>query len=107
MELKNFYAVIYDKDNVLRSRFISEDEYKNRHYFENRGYFLIQTETSHFSAIEDATQCLERLVKIIYRRYFMLNGNLSRENCLLVAIKDVENEYAEIQKQLTEEGTCL
>lgn len=111
MEHYNFYAVIYEKDGVLRHRFISEDEYKNTLYFDNHGYFLIQIESEDFSAFEDvfedAIQSLEILVKIIYRRYFLFNRYHDKENCLIVAIKEVENEYAEIQKQLTEEGTCL
>lgn len=104
-EPKNFYAIIYVKENVLRTRFIREDEYKNRYDVENRGYFLIQTETNHFSAIEEAMQQLERLVKIIYRRHFLFGRYLSDEqNCLITSIKEVENVYTERQKQYIEQG---
>lgn len=101
MELNNFYAIIYVKDNVLRTRFVCEDEWKNRFDIENRGYFLIQTESTHFSSIEDAIQQLERLVKIIYRRYFLFGRHLNDEqNCLITAIKEVEDAYTEIQRTI-------
>lgn len=106
--MKNFYAIIYIKDNVLRTRFIGEDEYKNRYDIENRGYFLIQTESTHFSAIEEAIQQLETLVKIIYRRYFLFGRYLNNEqNCLITSIKEVEDAYTERQKQYTEQGIQL
>ena len=112
MEYKNFYAIIYVKENVLRSRFISEDEYKNRYDNESRGYFLIQTEILElpvelpdFSCVEQAIQQLETLVKIIYRRYFLSARYLNLEqNLLLFVTKEVENDYAERQKQYPEQG---
>ena len=109
MELKTFYGFIYIKNNVLRTKLFGDMksllEYNNTGI--DGGCFIIQSPVSDYNyELEQAIQQLETLVKVIYRRYFIFerftkdtDNSLS---ALYKTIKEVENEYAERQKQCSE-----
>lgn len=68
---------------------------------------MIQVPVSDYNfELEQAIQQLETLVKVIYRRYFIFDRFIKntddRLSTLYKAIKEVESEYAERQKQCTE-----
>lgn len=102
-----FFEYIYVKNNVLRivvsSSIDSIEVTKLKEKHLNGSVFIVEISEYKEDKFEYAIETGMRLIKIIYRRYFLKNKYtyMLKDEILYKTIKEVANEYAERAEELT------